>query len=524
MQSRLPINMRYGLAAFSAAFSIVAGALFADDITLRFPDGSLEVSGPLLGFDGLSYRVDTRFGVLTLSVKAVDCVAGCPGTADVPVVRMGGAQSMADVLTPALVQSFAISLGLSTDVGTGADGALGITLFAAEEGPVARFEIAAMPVAAAFDALQRGGTDIVLSDRPVTEAERAALLAADLGDLNDPLRRRLMARKSLRLVTHRAQSVRDIQADQVLGVLSGTTSNWRTLRGEDAPLSLHTMQTEFDQVAARVGALAQLAGRAASPGPITAHDTLADLVSALSNDPNAMVITGETVLSGRVLPVTYGCATADAEDPVSFDISADPLLSRFWTYTATPRLPDIARAFLVFATGPEAQRSIDRAGFVDKRPDPIPLTLQGDRLAQAILLADDAAGFPALQETISRLDGHDRLSVTFRFTPGTADLEPSSLSDVQSMASFLDAGFYDDQELLFAGFSDGVGAAGPNQELSQERAGVVRDAVIAAMVTNPERASLIAAGFGEVMPLACDTSAWGRHINRRVEVWVAPEP
>jgi phosphate transport system substrate-binding protein len=26
--------------------------------------------------------------------------------------------------------------------------------------------------------------------------------------------------------------------------------------------------------------------------------------------------------------------------------------------------------------------------------------------------------------------------------------------------------------------------------------------------------------FGEAMPMACDDTAWGRQVNRRVEVWV----
>jgi phosphate transport system substrate-binding protein len=26
--------------------------------------------------------------------------------------------------------------------------------------------------------------------------------------------------------------------------------------------------------------------------------------------------------------------------------------------------------------------------------------------------------------------------------------------------------------------------------------------------------------FGEAMPMACDDSAWGRQVNRRVEVWL----
>ena len=57
--------------------------------------------------------------------------------------------------------------------------------------------------------------------------------------------------------------------------------------------------------------------------------------------------------------------------------------------------------------------------------------------------------------------------------------------------------------------------------MSLDRARTVRNAVRAA-TTKAAAADLklIADGFGEAMPLACDEVDWGRKINRRVEVWL----
>jgi phosphate transport system substrate-binding protein len=30
-------------------------------------------------------------------------------------------------------------------------------------------------------------------------------------------------------------------------------------------------------------------------------------------------------------------------------------------------------------------------------------------------------------------------------------------------------------------------------------------------------------GFGEALPMACDETAAGRHLNRRVELWLVPD-
>jgi len=42
----------------------------------------------------------------------------------------------------------------------------------------------------------------------------------------------------------------------------------------------------------------------------------------------------------------------------------------------------------------------------------------------------------------------------------------------------------------------------------------------AAETANLSRIKLEVEAFGEAMPMACDDSAWGRQVNRRVEVWV----
>jgi len=44
--------------------------------------------------------------------------------------------------------------------------------------------------------------------------------------------------------------------------------------------------------------------------------------------------------------------------------------------------------------------------------------------------------------------------------------------------------------------------------------------VRAAETANLERIKLELEAFGEAMPMACDDTAWGRQVNRRVEVWV----
>jgi phosphate transport system substrate-binding protein len=92
---------------------------------------------------------------------------------------------------------------------------------------------------------------------------------------------------------------------------------------------------------------------------------------------------------------------------------------------------------------------------------------------------------------------------------------------VQQLARALEAGVYDGRRVVFVGFSDGVGPAEGNRTIALERAEIVKQAVVrAAETANLDQVTLETEAFGEALPMACDDSAWGRQVNRRVEIWV----
>jgi len=74
---------------------------------------------------------------------------------------------------------------------------------------------------------------------------------------------------------------------------------------------------------------------------------------------------------------------------------------------------------------------------------------------------------------------------------------------------------------MFVGFSDGNGAASANRMIAERRAVAVRQAVMTAAETADfTQVEMTTEAFGEAMPMACDDTAWGRQVNRRVEVWL----
>jgi phosphate transport system substrate-binding protein len=76
---------------------------------------------------------------------------------------------------------------------------------------------------------------------------------------------------------------------------------------------------------------------------------------------------------------------------------------------------------------------------------------------------------------------------------------------------------------VLAGFSDGSGAAEANLALSVDRAAkVAQELAVIAPDLSPAQMPVVE-GFGEALPMACDETAIGRQLNRRVELWVVPD-
>ena len=190
-------------------------------------------------------------------------------------------------------------------------------------------------------------------------------------------------------------------------------------------------------------------------------------------------------------------------------------------YSPARRFPALAREFMTYLRSAPAQLVIRRAGFTDQMPEEIAIDQQGDRFANAITRAGEEVGLGELQRMVRTLVPLSRLSTTFRFEVGSTRLDAQSRSNIEQLARALEEGRYDSRRLVFVGFSDGDGPATANRAIAQRRAEAVRDAVMsAAEAAHLDRVAIEVEAFGEAMPMACDDSAWGRQVNRRVEVWV----
>ncbi|TCO73482.1 phosphate ABC transporter substrate-binding/OmpA family protein [Rhodovulum euryhalinum] len=494
----------------------------AQDVTLTSRDGSVEISGTLIGFDGEFYRVDTIYGPLTLDGQGVVCTGpGCPDMeAHVARFRLSGAPALGEVLIPALIEAYAVQRGLAvTRDRAGTDTSLVLTDSDAGYA-VAEIAVGVGSTEEGFADLLADAADIVMAAREPRPEELRRLVEAGYGDLSDPARRLVVALDAIVPVVAPGQPVQALAIDDLIGIVTGKIVDWAALGGPDAPVSVHLLDRQNGMQQAVV--LRLLSG--APPAPSARrHKGTAALAQAVARDPLGIGLTRLSALgAAQQVPLIGGCGMRLVATRQSVKTEDYPFVAPLFLYTPARRLPLFAREFLDWLDTPAAQLVIRRAGFVDQLADTIPFGRQGDRLGQAIATAGPEVPLSELQRLVAVLSGAERLTSTFRFREGgSAELDAQSYGNVGALARAVEAGRFDGRELIFAGFSDGEGPAEANRRLARTRAEAVRDAVRAvATAADPSRVKLRVEAFGEALPIACDQSAWGGIINRRVEVWL----
>lgn len=518
--------MGWARAAVFAALLLCFGnqSAEAQDVTLTSPDGAVEITGTILGYDGEFYRVGTQFGELTVDGSGVLCDGpGCPNLSDfVAEVTFSGSSTIAEVLLPALIRGFAERESLSVVTENLDDQLVEYSLSSDDQKRVlARFYLRAANTDAGFVDLLNNEADVVMAVREIRLDERNRASDYGLGDMTGRNRSRVLALDALVPVVSPSNPVSRISAPQLAQVLAGNIKNWTELGGADAQITVH-MPAEGS------GLLQAVEDRLLKPEKLALVDTSvrhaknSDLVKAVNRDPFGLGISSysEPGLT-RVLTLTGSCGYSLSASRLTIKTEDYPLTSPMFLYLPARRLPKLAREFLSYTRNVEAQSVIRAARLVDQTPESIPVNMQGDRFANAIRSAGTETPLEELQRMIDLLEPMSRLTTSFRFEAGSARPDAQSRSNIAQLAEAIEAGDYDTKRLVFVGFSDGDGPATGNKRIALARAKAIHNAVLKAAATaDLDRVQIEVAAFGEALPMACDDSTWGRQANRRVEVWV----
>ncbi|NSX53505.1 phosphate ABC transporter substrate-binding/OmpA family protein [Parasulfitobacter algicola] len=499
--------------ASALALCLTTIPAFAEKVTLTSIDESISVTGELINFDGDRYVIRTVLGEITLLTSQVNCFGeGCPAASFDEPLQVAASPLLKDRLLPALMDGFGKTIGANETSESRSGSQTVLKMSDSSGSDVAEVVARTSDSASALNAVARGQADVALTYRQAQPGEAQALGGGS--------QESILALDGIIIVTSSQNPVRSISEEDIPDVFSGRITNWSQLGGSDAPITLYAIE-ESAGISTVFNDLVMQPSQARFAPSVQVLDSNEAVAEAVSQDPFGIGFTSfSSVGDTKPLAIRGTCGIQTVPNAFTIKTEEYPLTRRLYMYKNGRNPSSFANSFATFASTQAAQDAIAEAGFVDQGVSSLTINNQGLRFVASVLPSEAEVTVDQVRGMMRDLVSADRLSLTFRFEQGSSRLDTRAEGDIVRLAQMIENGEFDNKELLIIGFTDSIGLANLNEELSAQRASSVRDSLLAALSNDSRqnvRTSVL--GYGEMSPLGCNDTFFGRLINRRVEVW-----
>ncbi len=502
----------------ASMLSMVATHGLAADITLQSTDGAFSLKGELVDFDGSVYVLKSVFGQVSVNLAEVVCIGDdCPDLSQYQKeFTIAGSESVGGSLLPALMGAYSAKAGYQM-VSSGST----VEMIDSAGESVALITLANAGSGEAFAGLANGSAALGMSARAATNAEIGSIRDAGAGDISNGDRQTILALDGLVILVASGNPVQALSAAQIGDIFSGKITNWGDVGGPDATINVYRQNVSAgDSEFFRSEVLALTGGDFTSTAAIIPSN--GDISQMVNADPLGIGFSSFSGLGdAQAVSVIGSCGIISAASEFSIKTEEYPFANRLTVYSPDKTLPRVASELLDYLGTDAAQMDAAEAGFVNLSVATESVHNQGLRFANSILATDNEIGLPELRNMTEQLINAQRLSTTFRFSAGSSTLDVRAEGDVARLLNLFAGQDFTNKEILLVGFTDSVGSAKVNAELSEQRASQVLDLLKAAAPTGAlDNLAFSTLGLGEVSPMSCNDTPHGRFVNRRVEVWI----
>lgn len=529
-----------------AVLAAGAAAALAGEVTLQLKDGGFTVTGELIGNDGTNYVIQSKvMGTMTLDASKFDCIgeacsnvvtgaapAPAEATAAVPPAptpaidpakgfAIYGSSTIGTKLMPALIKAYAASIGASITTLAGSDPqAVTYKLTDSAGNEIVQIPLKRQGSASAFESLASGEADLGMSDRPITDAEVAALTAAGFPNMRLAEHEHVIALDGIVVAVAPQNATFALSSDEVARIFSGEITDWGQLGLPKGQINVYAPDDNQGTFATFNSLILKPRNLTILPGA-QRFTSNADISDKVAEDPNGIALTSFAFRRGAK-PINIATPCGIITKPSEFTVKAEeyPLSRRLYVYTAREPANPHAKALLDFIKSQAAQQVVLENDFVDQGVEMLGFEAHGGRIAHALNAFPDDFSMPLMRELISDITAAKRLSITIHFLPGSFDLDSRGTQDVARLVSMLQSQDLNGKEVLLLGFADTTGDFKANRVLAVRRAISTLDAVTKASGGTINATVIISKSYSELAPVACNESPEGRDMNRRVEVWV----
>jgi phosphate transport system substrate-binding protein len=478
------VSMKFNIKNLTvcAALCVAAFPTSAQDITLTSKSGGLTVSGALLAFDGQTYQVETDLGRITISDNDLTCQGeGCPSAKDrLDVFSLISTDRISRETLLELLLSFAKNSEQLTkqtgpfqkpstvELSHRTDGLKSIVSFKSDVINL-QFSANGTGTPVGYDAVQ------IISTAPALDGK--------------------------------------IDANALRKIWQGEITNWNQLGGMDVPIRLILPIYADDLFSSFVQFDPEMSAENITSN-VEYFLSPEAIIEAVSQTTDTIGLIYQSHPTTLTVAMDMGCEITSLPSEFTIQSMVYPLAFQLTMGSNTNYAPRTAKDLQAFAQTPAGQTILTKAGLIPLIGKHIDSSHRGKRFGDAIASADADVGLSALKDFKTFSDSAIRLATTLYFADNGRDLDDRSSKMLGALSAHLSSDAYAGKTILAVGFSDSVGGANANQTISLTRARHVQ-ALLSELNVSSD-----AFGFGEVAPIGCNDSPYGRSKNKRVEIWV----
>jgi len=414
--------------------------------------------------------------------------------------RLHGSNTIGETLAPELLKAFLMNQGAEgIQLRTTAVEVENNLLFRMPgDGFISRIEMQAHGSSTGFKSLDQGDTDLAMASRRIRDAENDKL-SSRYGDLKSKGTEHIIGMDGLAVIVNPANSVSHLSTAQLAMLFSGTVENWSAFGGPDLPVRVYARDANSGTWDSFKSMVLKKHDKKLSPNAKRIESSI-ELSDQVSKEQGAIGFIGlPYILRAKALAISDE-ENAQPIYPTSFTISTEdyPLVRRLYMYEpATVGTGSVIDQFIRFVLSDKGQDVVKEAGFIS----------QNVYKTRPVLSSQLPPAYMQLTKNA------ERLSLNFRFHSGTIMLDNKAQRDLDRVVKYFED--HPGQSAILVGFSDSIGEPAVNQQISQQRAQAVEQALLARGINVQ-----VIQGLGEAVPIASNITSAGRQRNRRVEIWV----
>lgn len=497
-----------------------------EPIELVSPDGSVRLQGELIDVTETDYVINTENGVLNVRKEMVSCEgAACPSTT---VKSADFTVSVPDAdakeLLAVIISDFAISKDFSLTESIGNGDTLASLLVGDETGQkVAQIEVEKRSETDALKSLLDGNSVFALTREKVTPEQLSLVMNRRVEDVAEHLNERIVGLDAVTFMVNANNQMDVMGMEDIRGILTGQVTNWAQLGGGDREISVHMLKDDSG-IEGRI--LDEVTSGSEIRANLVLHDRVEALNAAVREDGNALGIAYRSQAMGlKVLSLASSCDVFFDNSDFAIQTEEYPLAVRLYQYTAKNRnLPEVARNVGDYIATDYGQQAISSQGLVPQKLRIMPMKDQGARLLSSVLATENnTASNAVMRDYIRNVSNARRISTSLHFLSGATALDSKAVGDIDRISDILRSQEYDGYELLVIGFSDSYGQLNSNLAISRRRAESVAKLLLEENAGYLDQASIKSYGIGPIAPVNCNDTDEGRYQNRRVEIWLRPK-